>query len=364
MRWPPAWKDPAALDLLRDSPIDTLLIESGAVADEAKRRRLTVIAKPPQDVTVIKGEWPGVRIDANGGTSAGPTGAPWIDSNGWRVRLERARNPGREVCVDAPPKGPRLSVDAYAMAFLDAAVFGARWIVTLDDAGEAWPRIKAAARLFGAHPDWRSYAPKAVVGVLSDFTGENEFMGTEVLNLLARANQQYRVIPRSRPEFAGLRAILYVDAQSPPRDLRLRLESFVTAGGLLMAGPKWGPAGVHTMGKGRIAVSRKPPEDPWVLANDSILQVSHRHDLVRFFNVGAVNSFLTGDDNRSLLHLLFYTDKGPQDLSVWLAGRYRAAKLWTPVETAARTLEPRTVRDGIELHLPPLGQYAAIELEV
>ena len=64
------------------------------------------------------------------------------------------------------------------------------------------------------------------------------------------------------------------------------------------------------------------------------------------------------------LQMLFYAERGPQDASVRIAGKYRSAKLWTPGREESRSLEVKPVRDGVELHLPPMEQYAAVELEV
>src|ERR1051325_7236842 len=90
MRWPPAWKDPAALELLKGTPVNYLLVESGAdlgpVAAKARQDGITVTTGPPAGVHVAKGEWPGVRMGGRGGgASAGPTGVPWLGRDGWRV---------------------------------------------------------------------------------------------------------------------------------------------------------------------------------------------------------------------------------------------------------------------------------------
>src|SRR5258708_5627712 len=122
MRLPEVWKSPSRASLLRGAS------EAG----------FTVVdpASPPDGVTVVKGLWPGIRLGRSGGNSdatAGPTGEPWVDSNGWRVRLARAQRTGASVWIDAVPTGPRLSAAAYVTAFADAAAAGGRWIISLDD---------------------------------------------------------------------------------------------------------------------------------------------------------------------------------------------------------------------------------------
>jgi hypothetical protein len=400
MRWPAAWKSPESLSLLKDTTINCLVLESGAdlgpIAEQAKRSGLAVTSKAPMGANVSTGEWPGVQVAARGGggVSAGPTGVPWLNSNGWRVRLNAALHPQDAIWIDAPPKGARLLPDSFAMAFTDSAAFGGRWIISLDDATatgiagqearavDGWKKLVAAARFFDARKEWAAYTPQAVVGVVSDFTGDNEFLSGETLNLLARTNQQYRVIPKgktSEESWKGLRAILYVDAQPPSPELRKQLDALVAAGRMLIAGPKWGPVtgtpakdqehpryDIRMVGKGKVALAKEDPNDPYTLANDSVLLVSHRYELLRFYNVGAASSYLTDSPDRKsvLLHLLFYANRGPEDATVRVAGRYRSAKLWTVDQADARRLEVQPGREGAELHLPAVSQYAAAELEI
>jgi hypothetical protein len=397
MRWPVTWKDPAALGLLEGTKISCLLLEKGAdlgpIADAAARAGITIA--DANAARVVKGDWPGVQMSAHGGdrASAGPTGAPWVDSNGWKVRLEAALDPGSSVWVDAPPEAPRLAAGAYPLAVADAAAHGGRWIVTLDDALAAgianaqaraldrWKELGAATAFFSGHAAWLDCEPMAVTGVVSDFAGPNEFLSRELLNLLARANQQFRIILKDsagRSSFQGLRALLYADAAAPAPGLRREVLAFVEAGGLLIAGPQWGPIGgagdlvaghprynVRPLGKGRIAAAKSEPDDPYILADDSVLLVSHRYELLRFWNAGAVGSYLTAapDGKSAVAHLIFYASQGPRDASVRIAGRYRSARLWTLDRAEPRRMELHADRDGVELHLPPVNQYAAIELE-
>src|SRR5271157_3289978 len=320
MRWPAAWKNPGALGLLEGTGINCLLMEKsadpGPVAAQARQIGLTVAdpTAPPGGTHIVKGDWPGVQMSHGGGghASAGPTGEPWLDSNGWKIRLESALHPQAAIWVDAPPKAPRLAAGAYPLAIADAAAHGGRWIVSLDDALAAgiaggnpqaldrWKALAAASAFFAGHAAWFAYTPQAVVGVVSSFSGANEFLSHELLNLLARANQQYRIVVKgASPELdcQGLRALLYADADPLAPELRSQLLAFVVAGGLLITGPQWGsstgaPArepehpryDIHAVGKGRIAIAKAAPDDPYLLANDSVVLVSHRYELLRFWN--------------------------------------------------------------------------------
>src|SRR5262249_29987462 len=103
LRWPSEWTHPSALDLVRNSPVNCILLqENSPLTSEMQRRGLATLdgadATAPPGITVLKGEWPGVR-SSQGGSAAGPTGVPWVDSNGWAVRLARVREPEKIIWV-------------------------------------------------------------------------------------------------------------------------------------------------------------------------------------------------------------------------------------------------------------------------
>jgi hypothetical protein len=402
MRWPGAWKSAAGLEFLKGTPVNALVVEKaadlGALAERARQNGLAVVeaAAPPAGVRMVKGEWPGVqrprRRDPDS-ASAGPTGNPWVDSNGWKIRLESALNPGQAVWVDVPPK-ERAYPASYVLAFADAAAHAGRWVISLEDslaaalaenqprALETWKRLSGAAAFFSKRPEWAECVPAAVIGIISDFTGENEFMGQELCNLVARTNQQYRIVVKgslTASSLGGLRAVIYADAAPPDAALRSRVLEFVEAGGMLITGPNWGAAPgtpaktedhfryqARSLGKGKVEFAKAGLDDPYVVANDAVVLMSHRYELLRFWNSGAMGSYFTfaPDRKRAIVHLLSYADRGPAATSVRVAGRYRTAKLWTLDRAEPVEIEMVRQKDAVELHLPQVNQYAAAELEV
>jgi hypothetical protein len=396
------WTDSSTLNLIKGSAIDYLLIDKGdefePVRTQARQMgmRIGVPDEAPSGVTMIKGQWPGVksaRSDA-GRVTAGPTGNPWVDSNGWQIQLAAALHPETAVWVNAPPaENFRGSAGAYLIAVADSGAYGGRWVISLDnqlasglaarhpDALETWQKLTAAAGFFAQRRAWAAYAPVAVVGVVSDFSGPNEFFSHELLNLLARAGQNCRILLKdavAASSLESLRAVIYADAQEPSSALRKQVLSFVNAGGTLIASPKWGavpgaPAkpddegpvfSIRTLGKGRVALAAAAPGDPYQWANDTVVLVSHRYDLIRFWNSGATGSFYaaTPDRKHAVAHLLFYANRGPDAASVRIAGRFRAAKGWTP-DGPLEKIETENQQDAIEVHLPQVPQYVALELD-
>jgi hypothetical protein len=391
MRWPTAWKV-ESLVLLKGTTVNCLLSAPSDVATEARKQGLTIVEadRLPQGVAMVKGEWPGVRMSRGGGASSGPTGTAWVDTNGWKVRLETTLHPDTQVWIDAVPQATRrLNSDSYVVAFADSAAYGGRWVISLDDrlaaatasgdveALKTWKRLAEAAGLFARYRDWAKYSPAALVGVVSDFNGRNLFPNQELINLLGRAGQQYRIVPKSSAQALNdLRAVTYIDAEPPSAEVRENIHKFVGEGGLLITTPVWGEAGDASpdehpryswrkLGAGRIAIAKAKVTDPYQLSNDAGILVSHRYDLIRLWNTGSSGSYLTvsPDGTKAIAHLLFYANQGPDSASVRIAGKYKKARIATVGSAGLQAVPVELQRDAIEIHLPPVPQYIALELQ-
>ncbi len=212
------WYAPSALEILKDTPVDTIVIPwaAGVAADAeqwrsvtplvqaARRKRLAVVGwvegtadhrqalaaahsaglvavamrgfqgsaelpviawsereDVPWDsaapaVAVTGNVWPGVNpSQGGGGADAGPTALPWLDSNGWWIQMARARlRAPLWVVFDPPGKGTIFSAQRYANAVTDAEISGARWLISLDDDLRASLAEGAAQAL----DDWKKIA--------------------------------------------------------------------------------------------------------------------------------------------------------------------------------------------------------------
>ncbi len=336
--------------------------------------------KLPAGVFTVKGEWAGVLRQASG-ASAGPTGAPWVSSNGWRIRLAHMQNPGRDVWVETetPAKNEVIRPERYLLGMADAAAHGGRWVLPLDsEAMKAWDRMRAAAAFFRTRGDLANLAPRAVLGVLSDFAGDNEFLSHEILNLAARQQLPYLLLDKAKltqvPQ--GLQAVVYADAQPLAAPVRAALAAFVQAGGLLITGSAWGkPEGtalpdsptvrytVYTAGKGRIAMPNEKMDDPYLVAADAQMLLGHRHDVMRLWNGGILGAFPTADARRAVVHLVNYAGRPGEDpVSLWVAGNYQTAVLHSFEFAQAKKLAITRQRNGVEMHLPSIAIYGVVEL--
>jgi len=195
------WHDPAALALLKDSPVDCLVlswaaglpedaeqqktaaplvaaarqrglsvvawtegaIDNQAAIASAKAAGLTAIAIPnfkgksefpviassdrsaaaydsPGPLIAVTGNvWPGVAPSAaRNDPNAGPTGLPWLDSNSWFIQMARARlRVPLWLAFDPPGKGEVITAQRYAAVTSDTETPGAHWVISLDDSVRA-----------------------------------------------------------------------------------------------------------------------------------------------------------------------------------------------------------------------------------
>jgi hypothetical protein len=415
LRWPSAWVDPVLLGLLDGTPFNCLAMEWNAalapVAAKCRAAGLSLvaigneascaaaagagIAPPPESLlTPADSVWPGIASPSNGAEASGPTANPWIDSNGWLLRLAQMRAPQKTVwLLFTPPATPRVVLpEAYLRAIADAGAWGGKWVVSLDSdlqgglargdskALASWKAIAAAVAFFEQRRAWSSLEPLGVVGVISDFAGTNETIGQEILNLMGRRSLAYRILPMpaaATASLAGFKALIYVDERAPAPPLRRKLLAFANQGGLLVVGSSWhSPEGTPTgmdhprvdvrrLGKGRLAVCKDSPPDPFMIARDVHMLLGRTYDVARFFNLSAFLSHCTAssDGTQELVQIVSFAIRFPNDLATaWVLGRYTSARLWSLNAAGPSPLEMVPENGGTSLLLPPVPVYAGIEL--
>jgi len=414
LRWPAAWLDPALLGLLEGTPFNCLAMEwSAALAPVAAKARaaglsLVAIGKeaahaagaaaglelPPESLLLAEDAvWPGMTAEERGAES-GPTANPWIDSNGWRVRLAKAQSPRKTVwLMFDPPGAPRVVLlESYLRAIADCGAVGGRWVVSLDadltgglargdaKALESWKAIAGAVAFFERHREWNALEPLGVVGLISDFAGANKDNTPEIMNLMGRRSLAYRILETPAAATAPLeafKALIYVDEGSPAPALRRKLVDFANRGGLLVVGEGWKqpeakPTGidhprvdVRKMGKGRLAICKTSPPDPFMIARDTHMLLGRAYDVARFFNLAAFLSHCTTspDGTQELVQVVSFAIRFAEDVAtVWVPGKYASARLWSLGAATSTPIEMVPENDGTSLPLPAVPVYAGIEL--
>jgi hypothetical protein len=341
--------------------------------------------------------WPGVSLETMEGDTAmgGPTGIPWVNSNGWFSLLAAELAPGKTLWLDCDPPDTSnvLHPARYDLAIADSQAYGSRWIISLDDnlraalpkgnpqAKDVWERMCEALAFFESHREWQAFKSQGILAVISDFRGENAYLSGEVLNLLNRRGVQFQIVERSRSLAAptqGPKAILWLDNETPSAEQHSHLLAFVRQGGLVIASAYWGPADVkpvkkdppfqykmYNVGTGQIAVAEEGFQDPYQVAVDAHLLVSRRNDLVRLYNPEATNCHASVDPShrKRLVQVLNYSSEPADSVTLWVNARVGSARLWQPGTKDALTLEGVAAGQGTDFALPQLSVYCALEFE-
>jgi len=343
--------------------------------------------------------WPGLNLQTMKGDTAlaGPTGIPWVNSNAWFSLLARELAPGKTLWLDFdPPAASNLLHPAdYALAVADSRAYGSRWIVSLDDklraalpkgdsqARDVWKRLCEAIAFFNNHREWQTFKPQGILAIISNFRGDNAYLGGEVLNLLNRRQVQFRIIERakSQPPLDGLKAILWLDNEKPGAEQQAALLAFVQHGGLVIAAAYWGTPEatpikkdpslgyrMYNLGQGQIAVADDGFQDPYQVAVDTHLLLSRRNDLVRLYNPESTNCHLSGEsvsphNGKRLVQVLNYSSEPAAYVTLWVNDRIESARFWQFGVAEAHTLTGRPASPGTEFDLPPLSVYGALEFE-
>jgi len=392
MRWPEAWRDGSKLELLRGTPINCLVGDRPPELPLGELRFVRLDpASPPEGIVLVDGLWPHVKMARRDPDAAetGPTGAPWVDSNGWRIRLAQALNPGKTVwLIYMPPKQDEIVPPAaFALAVAEAEAYGAHWVLTLDEtfrrgleegtaeAVEAWRNIVAVLKLGAGSADWRRFEPVAPLAVVSSFAGEAEYLSQEFLNLADRRGLAYAIVPSARALEARLeryKAVIYIEPEPPEGPLRAKLLDFAASGGLLILPAALSKAAavetkfghrIYRHGKGRIAAPVEAWADPYLLAGDVHLLIGHRHDPMRVWNGGMMNTLYLAspDGSQGVVHIVNYSLRSTLDaVTLGFPRPYRSATVRTAESSAS--VEPVKRRLGVEFALPAFATYARIEL--
>ena len=418
MEWPHEWTEPSRLELIRQTPINCLLFSEAPSTELVQAAKAaSVECLPPGNHSVVwrplkeidwkleapvigisDGVWP--KLDMRrGGTSesTGPTGAPWLDANGWVIQLARSRSHDKPVWLraDPPPQNEVLGIPDYLLALNEAEAYGARRPIWLSSvhvqelvkgtpaARQGWQNITASLAWWSKHAEWRSWPVEAHLLVVSDFSGPNEYLATEILNLSARRDLAFRVATPDQvtpANLQGIRALLYADQQPPPVPALGIMQQFANSGGLLLAAKETASKlkglkpldqahprfTIYGAGKGRVAVPTPAWDDPYQAAVDTHLMMSRRYDSVRLFNGGSVSLHqqISPDKTRSVVHLLNYARRQAAH-QVLLQSQIpvRSARLLDPAKADPQPLTINREMGRYEMPLPPLGVYGAVELE-
>ena len=247
---------------------------------------------------------PGVRGRVEVASS---TRQAWIIANGWRFERHRARN--QAYRYELPP-------GKTALAMAEAFGWDADAWIKIDPAElPVFTRMTEFLRGHAADP----MPPAVNIGMLDDGSP----LAGEIMNLLARKNLQFKVIPAPESGY----------------DLVFRLGS------------------------------EKPntyPANPADYAESIRQQLGDEKRVVRIYGTSSVLVRLTGTAGKARLHLVNYTQNTIEAVRIRVKGdwpRRSAAAVDSAAQPVALTLDDPVVEGGFtEFTIPSLPLYAIVDL--
>jgi hypothetical protein len=243
---------------------------------------------------------PGVTARAG---LASPTRTPWVVASGWRI----SKNPGAKFVYSVP-------AGKAALAAAEAFAYGADAVLKIDPADLA--SVGSMLSFLDGLPavDLPPVADLAVVDDGSAVTGE-------VMNLLARRNLLFQVVPAPSARF---RINITVGTPEYPR---------------------------------------AEAADPSAFALKIRRQLTDEQRSLRVYGSEVVIGRLTADAGRARLHLLNYGGREIEGLRIRVRGSYRSGEARV-AGTGAVQLEDQVVADGAtEFSLPRITTYAVVDLK-
>ena len=272
VRWP--WTDVASLDLLAGSPVNCLLLEnytpeftaaaearglvtlavltpSGDVASAARKALASKVAglalegefpdsaeaaarqaagtAEVVDITTrnrmplgsaapilatFQGVWPGVAVQENGSTRAGPSGSAWIDTNTGFIRAVRAWGGSAVWVANRPPEhtvitmratcrpSPTRLFPAPAGWWRSIRDFAARLHKRDADALGDWRRMSQLLGYFESHPEWRAMREYGQLAMVQD-PAKGGLLSGGILDMIAVKHTPVRAVPRQHLTAGG-----------------------------------------------------------------------------------------------------------------------------------------------------------------
>lgn len=291
------WDQPAGTaEALHKAGIERLCVPAGS---ETIWQKLGFTAAPFDRAHAAKATAPAVEYHMD---VASATRVPWVDANGWQFE----RKPGLSYFYDASKGGA-------ALAAAEAFTYGVEAAVLAPPAD-----LDRFARMlkFLGQVDRPRLPVMANIGVIDD---GSELMG-EVLNLMARHNLLFHVIPAPDPKY----------------DLNIRL--------------------------GTSEFTKEEAADPYQFTINIRHKLTDEKRLLRIYGSNVVLARLTGDGTEARVHLLNYGGHTVKGLRIRVLGSYRRGKL-AAFEIDNGGLLDYSVQDGAtEFTIPEMGVYAVVDL--
>jgi hypothetical protein len=348
----------------------------GAPVIELTARNRMPLGSAAPVIGTYQGLWPGISVLDDGNKKAGPSGSTWIDTNTGFIRAARAWGNTPLWIANQPPKGAVITGERYLQVIADAAISGARWVLSFDSdyagrldqrdpaAVRDWKRMAALLRYFEQHPEWRGMQEYGQLAIVQD-PAKGGLLSGGILDMIAVKHTPVRPIPRqhlSAEALSGATMAVDVDADALTPDQKEILRNFARHGGTLLTGP---PGWKDEAPNGdRITLDKKELDRLNDIWHDVNSMVGRKNLGVRLFNVSSMlsNVLSSGDGKTEVVHLVNYSDYPVDNVTVHFLGDYKHATLTTP-EGIEKKLAIYQAEEGWGVDLDKVATCASIRLE-
>jgi len=381
--------DPKSLDLLTGSPVNCLLVDpphwTEALVSEGHRRGLKMLAvidsgsanapagadamvtegaststqrdskpvialaprehiRPAHGIAgTSEGVWPGLRIDDD--TIAGPTAAPWIDTNLGYLRYLRSQVRETIWLANRPPPAQSYSGRRYQQALADAALAGAHWVIAPDAdfskrllAGEPaarkdWAGLMDLAKFIESLPHAGELETYSRLGVsVSRETGA--FVSSGVLDMIGAQHIPFHVVKSGE----GME------------------QFFDFADNSIVKFPK--------TSLGLVAMRREDVDDLEVIYRRVQVIVGRTNFGLRVFNGAGVLSapYVLPHEGGVLVLLANYTDYPVERITLHVRGSWKKATLQCP-GAEPRSLATYPVQNATAVEIDSLPAFGAVVVQ-
>ncbi len=341
------------------------------------RMKLGVAKEGAPIIGTYQAVWPGIQIQEDGHTKAGPTGGTWIDTNSGFVRSVRSYGDATVWLGNLPPPGTAVTSERYLQVLADAAIVGARWILAMDDGFsarlhardpktlEAWMAIGQHLKYFEQHPEWRSFKPHGKLAIVQD-TASGALLSGGILDMIAVKHTPVRPVPPQRLSRETLKgANLAVNLDSDALDARQKeiLRDFTKAGNTVLTAPK-GWKDKSSIGGDTVTLEKAELERIYEIFKEVSGLIGRNNLGARLFNVSTMLSNLTASDDgkQVLVHLVNYSGFPVENVSAHFLGDFKRARLFTP-EGKERDLEVYKNEEGTGVDIDLVSVCASLRLE-
>ena len=323
-----------------------------------------------------QGLWPGIHPEEKGSTHAAASGAVWIDTNAGFLRFAHAATTAAVWIANGPPPGNVYPVERYLQAIGDAAMTGARWVITLDAdlskrlfdreerAVREWNRITRELAFYESHKEWRTHQAFGKLALVES-PSSGALLSGGVLDMMATKHTPVRPVPSDKVvtgSFEDAQMAVDVDPGSLTAAQKDALKAFTRGGGTLLTGPPgWK---FPTLQLEQITLSKEDTEKLDQIWKELNSMTGRRNLGARLFNASTLLSNLVApaDGKQVVLHLVNYADYPVENVTVHLLGKYSKALLYRPESEAPVVVELYPTDEGVGLDVDQMGVIAAIVL--